>query len=79
MIFLYLYISDIEQVEAEQPDHELMWNIHLLSQVNILIASCAFSFMFCLYRFWLEAVMRYFRIQMIWLFVLKDAFIWSQS
>ena len=25
--------TDTEQVDAENPDHELIWNIHLLSQV----------------------------------------------
>lgn len=28
--------TDTEQVDAEQPDHELIWKIHLLSQVLLI-------------------------------------------
>ena len=38
MIMIVMFIlTDAEQAESEHPDYELIWNIHLLSQVCILI------------------------------------------
>ena len=31
---MIVFNADSDQVDAEQPDHELVWNIHLLSQVQ---------------------------------------------